>query len=265
MLAIEAINMKTVIFYYSGTGNSLWSARLLAEKLGAVKLLPMKGADALAAGDAAAVGFVFPVHVWGLPLPVMKFIEKQALKPGTYIFALAVNAGQVSRTLLQLRGVLSARGLNLSAGYSIVLPSNYIPWGGPGPLERQQARFESARARLLAAAACIANRESGPVDKGPLWQRIVFTAIYKMTLKQVHTMDKDFWCDDKCNSCEICVRVCPAGNIEMKKGRPAWKHNCEQCLACIQWCPQQSIQFGKKTPAYERYHHPEITLQDMLN
>ena len=46
--------------------------------------------------------------------------------------------------------------------------------------------------------------------------------------------------------------------------RPAWLRHCEQCLACIQWCPQEAIQFGKKTPHYKRYHHPEVTLQDML-
>ncbi|HEX7502683.1 MAG TPA: EFR1 family ferrodoxin [Acidobacteriota bacterium] len=256
--------MKTVIFYYTGTGNSLWSARLLAEKLGAARLLPMKGADALSAGDADVVGFAFPVHVWGIPFPVLRFIEKASLRPGTYLFALAVNAGQVARTLLQLRGVLAGRGLTLAAGYSIVLPSNYIPWGGAAPAEKQQERFAGARAKLQAVAAVIADREPGPIEKGPLWQRIVFTAIYQLTSKQVPKMDKDFWCDDKCNSCEICARICPAKNIAMKKGRPAWQHHCEQCLACIQWCPQESIQFGKKTPAYLRYHHPEVRLKDMI-
>ena len=256
--------MKTVIFYYSGTGNSLWSARLLAEKLGDATLLPMKQADALAAGDAEAVGFVFPVHVWGIPVPVVQFIEKLSLRPRVYLFALAVNAGQVSRTLVQLRGMLAKRGLKLAAGYSIVLPSNYIPWGGPGPAERQKKLFDGARLKITAAAECISEQRPGPVEKGPGWQRIVFTAIYKMTLKQVHKMDKDFWCDDKCNSCGVCVQVCPAGNIELKQGKPVWHHNCEQCLACIQWCPQESIQFGKKTPAYQRYHHPEITLKDIL-
>jgi ferredoxin len=256
--------MKTVIFYYTGTGNSLWSARLLAEKLGGVKLLPMKGADALAAGEAESVGFVFPVHMWGMPQPVVEFIEKVSLRPETYLFALAVNAGQVSRTLVQLREMLAKRGLKLAAGFDVVLPSNYIPWGGPGPVERRNARYERARAKLEEAASRIAAREAGPIEMGPAWQRIVFTAIYKMSFNQVHKMDKDFWCDDRCDSCGICARICPAGNIELKKGRPAWNHHCEQCLACIQWCPQESIQLGKKTPAYERYHHPEITLNDML-
>jgi len=256
--------MKTLIFYYTGSGNSLWTARLLAEQLGDARLQPMKGADALAAGDAGAVGFVFPVHVWGLPGPVQEFIEKLSLRPQVTLFALAVNAGQVARTLVQLREMLAGRGLTLAAGFSIVLPSNYIPWGGPGPLERQQERFAVARSKIAAIAAGLAAGEAGPVEMGPLWQRIVFTAIYKMTGKQVHKMDKDFWCDDKCDSCAVCARICPAGNIEMKKGRPAWQHECEQCLACIQWCPRQAIQFGKKTSAYERYHHPEIVLNDML-
>jgi ferredoxin len=257
--------MKTVIFYYTGTGNSLWSARLLAEGLGDVKLCPMKQADALAAGDAEAVGFVFPVHIWGIPVPVVKFIEKLSLRPQVYLFALAVNAGQVSRTLIQLWEVLAGRGLKLSAGFSIVLPSNYIPWGGPGPVARQNARFASARVKIAEAVACISSGQDGPIEKGPLWQRIVFTAIYKMICKQIHKMDKDFWSDDKCNACGICVKVCPAKNIELQKDKPVWQHNCEQCLACIQWCPQESIQYGKKTTGYKRYRHPEVQLKDMFS
>ena len=174
--------------------------------------------------------------------------------------------GRSSRTLLQLRGVLAGRGLDAGGRIQHRPAQQLHPLGRARPRPRSsRSAFAGARAKLQAVAAVIADREPGPIEKGPLWQRIVFTAIYQMTRKQVPKMDKDFWCDDKCNACEICVRICPAGNIEMKKGKPAWKHHCEQCLACIQWCPRESIQFGKKTPAYERYHHPEITLKDMLN
>jgi len=256
--------MKTVIFYYTGTGNSLWSARLLAEKMDGGKLLPMKGADPFLAGDAEAVGFVFPVHMWGIPGPVLRFLEKLTLKPGIYYFALAVNAGQVSRTLIQLSRLLARRGAKLAAGFSIVLPSNYIPWGGPGPEDRRNELFRQAREKIVEAGGFFTGRRSGLIERGPLWQRIVFSAIYKLSFKQVPKMDKDFWCDDKCNACGICVNVCPAKNIVMASGKPAWQHHCEQCLACIQWCPQVSIQYGKKTPAYERYHHPEVQLKDVI-
>lgn len=257
--------MKTIIFYCTGTGNSLWSARLLAEQLGSTEIQSLHRADArLAALNADAVGFVFPVHMWGVPLPVIRFLKKLALKPDAYCFALAVNAGQVARTLIQLQELLASRDSKLAVGFAIVLPSNYIPWGGPGPLERRQALFAAAREKIKEAGSYIAGRRSGLIEKGPLWQRIIFSAIYQMTFKQIKKMDKNFWSDEKCNACGICVKVCPAANIALEADKPVWRHHCEQCLACIQWCPPESIQYGKKTPAYERYHHPEITLTDIM-
>ena len=77
-------------------------------------------------------------------------------------------------------------------------------------------------------------------------------------------MDRKFCADEKCNNCEICAHVCPAANIRMIDGKPSWLHHCEQCLACLQWCPQEAIQYGKNTIKYPRYHHPEVTLDDML-
>ena len=112
---------------------------------------------------------------------------------------------------------------------------------------------------------CIRDRRTEmPVEKGPLWQRILFTRLYHMAFGHVQEMDKSFYTDEKCNSCGVCEKICPALNIRMKEGRPCWLHHCEQCLACIQWCPRESIQYGKKTPRYSRYHHPEVTLKDML-
>ena len=102
------------------------------------------------------------------------------------------------------------------------------------------------------------------MDRGPLWQNILFSWIYKMSYRHVSKMDKSFWADDKCNRCGICSRVCPANNIEMIDEKPAWLHRCEQCFACLQWCPQEAIQYGKRTVKYPRYRHPEVILEDML-
>ncbi len=257
--------METTIFYYTGTGNSLWAARTLAKMLGEAEVVSiadwMRDKKAI---NAKVVGVVFPVHMWGVPAPILNFIsELKSLSP-KYIFAVAVDAGQVANTLVQLTNVFKRYGMKLSAGYEIQLPTNYIPWGGPGPQEQQKSKFDTAEKKLASMTSSIKNREERPVDKGPLWQRGLLTLIYKLSFTRISTMDKSFWVDGKCNHCGICSKVCPAENIVMAAGKPVWNHHCEQCLACIQWCPQEAIQYGKKTPAYARYHHPEIQLKDVL-
>lgn len=253
--------MKTSIYYYTGTGNSLWAARTLGGEIKDTRIGSMRR-SAPEHDDAEAIGLVFPVHIWGLPRRVVDFVGR--LPAGKYYFALAVNAGQVAATLGQLKGLMKARGLNLACGYDIVMPSNYIPWGGAAPEQQQQEQFAAAREKIKRIADTIGRRMPGPVEKGPLWQNMLLSGLlYKLSYPKVPALDKNFWVDDRCNSCAICTAVCPSSNIMINDKKPVWQGRCEQCLACIQWCPVEAIQYGKKTPGYARYHHPDITLSDM--
>ena len=257
--------METKLYVYTGTGNSLWVARQLALELkdATVDFIPNSSRDFKVEVDH--VGIIFPVHIWGLPSHVIQFINHLQVKPDTYLFALAVNAGQPAATLLQLKKLISARRQSLAAGFSIVLPSNYTPWGGPGPVEKQQRLFREAQEKVKAIAKTMLRQERKKVDRGPLWQNILFSSIYQMSFRAVCKMDKKFWVDDRCNHCGICSEVCPVSNIEMINEKPSWLHRCEQCLACLQWCPQEAIQYGKRTVKYPRYHHPEVNLKDILD
>jgi ferredoxin len=254
----------TQLYIHTGTGNTLWVARQLASELTGADLTFMPYLFKTLPIQADRVGVIFPVHIWGLPRRVIQFINHMKVKPGTYLFAVAVNAGQPAATLLQLQKLMSKRLMPLSLGYSIAMPSNYIPWGGPGPLDAQQRLYRQARKEIKAIAKSITRGEHNKVDRGPLWQNSLFSLIYKMTFRQVNKMDRKFWVDEKCDNCAICAHVCPAANIRMVDGKPLWLHRCEQCLACLQWCPQEAIQYGKNTIKYPRYHHPEIILDDML-
>jgi ferredoxin len=257
--------MSSTIFYYTGTGNSLWVARKVADALGETVLVSIpEYRDGNKIIEADTIGLVFPVYIWGVPAPVIRFVHTIKALPGSYIFAVAVNGGQVSNTLVQLKGIMARNRLDLQAGFQIKMPSNYIPWGGPGSMEEQQRRFDLAQDKVTRVAEIIRRRVPLPLEKGPLWQRVIFSAIYKMSFPKVPMMDRQFWCDDKCNSCGICSKVCPAENITLTEGRPVWNHTCEQCFACLQWCPQEAIQYGKRTPGYDRYHQPEILLKDVL-
>ena len=94
----------------------------------------------------------------------MKKLDKD---PSRYYFAVAVNAGQVSRTLVQLRNLMRSYGITLSAGFDIVLPSNYIPWGGPGPAEKLEAMHRDAREKLKRIAPVIAKQGGRSDREGP--------------------------------------------------------------------------------------------------
>lgn len=258
--------MTTSIFYFTGTGNSLWCARRLSASLGRAEVVPLvKTTGSTVRVSAEAVGLVFPVHIWGLPKRVIDFIKRLEPGRGKYYFALAVNGSQVAATLMQLQRLMKTKGLALACGFEVTLPSNYIPWGGPGPQNRIESLIRQAAAKIDRIAGVVARREIQPVEKGPWWHNLLFSWFYRMSFPHIPEMDGKFRVDAKCNGCGICRKICPSRNIDLKAGKPVWQHRCEQCLACLQWCPQEAIQYGPKTPGYQRYHHPEIKLSDMLN
>jgi ferredoxin len=257
--------METTIYFYTGTGNSLWTARKLAELCANTELIPMpRAAEGEIHTDARRVGIIFPVHIWGLPEPVVRFVQRIEADPSKYYFALAVNAGQVAATLLQLRALMLQKGLPLHSGFSINLPTNYIPWGGAIAEEKQQKLFDNARTKInLISQIVLTQKEQAP-EQGPFWQNFFLSALYRLSLSKVPKMDKSFFADEKCTGCKICEKICPAHNITVTGPKPVWQHHCEQCFACLQWCPEEAIQYGKNTAAKKRYHHPEIKLSDML-
>lgn len=257
--------MKTKIYFYTGTGNSLWTAKKLAEKLGDTELIPitLTGKEPMQP-SADKIGFIFPVHIWGIPSPVVDFLDRLKAGSSGYYFAVAVHAGQVAATLLQLKKMLEGKNIKLSSGFSVCMPSNYIPWGGADSQDKQRKRFDAALDKITNIASFISAGKEMPPEKGPAWQNIFLSAIYRSSYDRVPRMDKPFYADEKCTGCGICEKICPAQNISLVDKKPAWLHRCEQCFACLQWCPEEAIQYGKGTIKRKRYRHPEITLKDML-
>ncbi len=257
--------METTIYYYTGTGNSLWTAIEIAERLGQSELIPMKqNREESFQRDSERIGLVFPVHIWGLPPPVMKFVRQLKVDSAQYLFAVAVNAGQVAATLLQLQKLLKTKDAHLSSGFSINLPSNYIPWGGAISKEKQQKKFTVAIEKFERIDTVVRNKEKLNPEKGFPLLNMILSIIYRSTLPKIAAMDKSFFSDEKCTSCGICAKICPAGNILITDGKPVWRHRCEQCFACLQWCPEEAIQYGRNTKTKKRYHHPEISLKDII-
>ncbi|MFX1607263.1 MAG: EFR1 family ferrodoxin [Promethearchaeota archaeon] len=255
--------MKNRIFYFTGTGNSLMVARKISEALGDTEVLSIAhfqddGSDR----SFDILGLVFPVYWGGLPLKVLEFLPTLRSYNESYVFAVETHAGGPGNALSQLRAEIQQIGLDLSAGFLLRMPSNYII-SYDAPSEHGILRILENADKTITDIVDIVRNKSVHLPSSVLSSYSGIRGSYKRFLERVNSSDERFWVDESCSECEICVRVCPVQNIQMKENRPEWLHHCEQCLACINWCPESAIQFGSGTESRGRYTNPNVTIEDI--
>lgn len=259
--------MKSVLYYFTGTGNTLAVARDLAAELGDTKLIPLRRAISPGgvSSDADVVGIAFPVYFLDMPSLVRQFVQQLRFEGTPYIFGLATCGERPGGALFRLRELLQKNGRALSAGFVLVMPENYI---GPVDLmhdtDRIEEKYAQAKNRIPAIAAAIRERKTSAPEGtnsallkfGGAITGTLMTSVYRVP-RRLHTTEK-------CNRCGTCGRICPTRNITMEEGGVRWSNSCTQCYACIHWCPQEAIEIGGRTTGKRRYHHPEVSIKDML-
>lgn len=255
--------MKARIFYYSATGNSLMVARDLAAQVGGAQLTAIPVACGEPDFEADRIGIVFPVHLWGMPSSVERFVESMKGRiSGKYVFAVATCKSSPRGVLDYLQKKISAIHGTLSAGFIVYMPGNNVIYYNPDPLSdpiRRKWEEESARiARLVALG------ETCEIGRGSAAERLFFARFaHKALTGTFPKADRRFWVEDRCAGCGGCAQVCPKENIVIVNGKPQWQHRCEQCTACINLCPAGAIQFFKQTQGRDRYKNPLVELRDL--
>ena len=80
------MNMKK-IYYFSGTGNNLYTASKIAEAIGGAEILSVRcKPEDISAENADVIGFVCPVYEWDIPGTFKEFIKQLTINPNAYIF-----------------------------------------------------------------------------------------------------------------------------------------------------------------------------------
>jgi len=245
--------MKTTIYFFTGTGNSLKIASDLAEKLEDCELVPIAKVlqqDQIVA-TSEKVGFIFPLYYWGLPRIVYDFIEKIELDNTNYLFAVVTKDGDMEGIpLIQIEQLLSEKSKPFSAGFFINMPNNNIVDDILNSEEISQEKLKDAKNQVDRIYKII--EENKVLEIEPAKRTRSIEKLNKGFRDNVCENDKFFYADDNCNSILV-------------GGKPQWQHKCQQCLACISYCPEQSIQYGDKTLEKGRYHHPDITVKDLIS
>lgn len=258
--------MKTTIYYFSATGNSLHVAKMIAGKLGECELISMPALrhDRSIVADAELVGFVFPMHYFGLPPVVRQFFEKLNMDQVNYSFAVVTSGSNryLSSTLQQADTLLEQKGKKLDAGFHVGMISSYIPLSDLPPSEKMHQKLAKADEKVQTIANAVLAKQRIH-ESETLWMPFAAINHYwrKNLLNQAH---RKFSCKPSCTSCRVCEQVCPVGNIKLVDGKPQWANDCQECLACLHFCPVQSIEFGGRTADRKRYHHPKVTVGDII-
>lgn len=256
--------MKTTIYYFSGTGNSLKVAKDIASQLEDTQLIQIcknnMGINKIPSGK---VGIVFPVYVSGMPILVKEFIKEIQIPKNAYVFTVVTFGLAAGAAISQLENQLAYKDVKLSAAFKMRMPGNYQVMYAPFSEKKQKEYFKNEEEKITQIVKSINNNEiikfSGV---GESIMKIVGGVLYSSF--SPYEKDKNYWTDEKCNGCGICSKVCPVNNIKMMDNIPQWQNNCEQCVACMQWCPQKSIQYKKATIKRGRYHHPDVKVNELF-
>ncbi|MGL1890963.1 MAG: EFR1 family ferrodoxin [Spirochaetaceae bacterium] len=251
------------IFYFSGTGNSLWVTKSIKESFDGVKLEPITRYINREINDDK-IGFIFPCYCLTVPPFIRKFIsELNITAPNPYIFSVITHNGVPGRTLSVFDKLLKKKGFNLNYGDDLIMPGNsVIIKDYTNSRVEVEKRLKDSLISIKPIIVNIKNRlESNNYPRISLGG-IIKNNFEEFILNKVY-MPKPFWTSDSCNNCGICKKVCPTNSIEIIDKKIIWDNSCVACLACYHWCPKKAIELDKYTKARPRLTHPQINIKEM--
>jgi ferredoxin len=251
----------TKIYYFSGTGNSLWSAKKIAQGITDAYELYNIGAESQKKRitvEADAVVFVFPSYAYGMPLVVRRFAKSAVFK--TRYFAAFVTFGTSPRgTLGLLRRILKKKGIEKMFFGLIPSVENYLALFGRQKPEKKEKRILLQEKTTKDAIQAVIERRENKVSVFCPFSALV-SRLFSLGVKIFY---KRYRIGENCNGCAVCEKICPVSAITMSKGYPVFSSKCEHCQGCVDICPLRAIQFGRVKFGSLGYCHPEIEITEL--
>jgi Dissimilatory sulfite reductase (desulfoviridin), alpha and beta subunits len=259
-----AIGGNYMIFYFSGTGNSLYAAQKLHESEGG-ELINVSDAIKekrfkykVKAGEK--VGIVFPVYYFAVPTVLCEFIDKLEIESSArpFVYTVVTYGGFTGNADKMMGNLLKQRNLQLNSAFSIKMPGNHVMWFNvPDKKKKLDLTLHRAEEQIVKIAGLLGNNKEGDFVSNRGYFAPLTPLSYKMS--GIFRKTKKFYATDACTSCGLCEKICPSETIRLTSGKPEWiKEKCCRCTACINRCPTKAIQYGCSTKKRGRYVNPNV-------
>lgn len=248
-----------MVFYFSGTGNSLYIARSigiqLCEKVISISEEVLRDNYRFVVEEEENIGFVYPVHRMGPPQIVLDFIKKLEIEgyKKNYIYSVFNCVGTYEYTAKIIRKALDKKGYNMSGDYHVIMPSNYL-------MVKSKITKKQSLEFLSCSGAAVENIVASIKAKESNYKEQKHSFYRSYILHNIGRLEKSIPLEvnNNCIGCGKCMEICPMQAITIQGNKPHRNQKkCTFCLGCINCCPQNAIDFGKNTVGKERYIHPE--------
>ncbi len=249
-----------MILFFSGTGNSRFVAKCIAEETGD-KLVDTKeyireGKSVVFSEDDTFI-FISPVYVSAPPIIFLNFIKRSQFPKYSKAYFIMTCAGGMGGAPGYCRQLALEKELTYMGTAEIMMPQNYIALFKIKTSEENRLVIQKAITELKKLVETIKLSDPFPNPHMKSWEflstRMILDLYYKCFISA-----KKFTVTNKCISCGKCTVECPMKNIEIHNGKPTWGTHCTHCMACINLCPKEAVEYGKRTLKKNRYHGPDI-------
>jgi ferredoxin len=166
---------------------------------------------------------------------------------------------------------LARRGYVPLGGVSIAMPgTDGLPFVGKeswlalsalrkdydslGAVDRLLQHMAHVLSGLAAGEPAETYRQRLPLSLGGLLLDWLWAWTYDLVADRMRSR---FRADERCTSCDLCVRICPTGTVTMEDGHPRFGDDCVLCMRCLHACPAEAIQIGKGTVDKFRWRGPK--------
>ena len=248
-----------MLFYFTGTGNSLFVAKQIEDNpISIPQVIHNESLDF----SADSIGVAAPVYGHEVPPMVKAFLQKATFRTDYFYMVLTYGNrhGGAAELAKQLCGEC---GIDVKYINIIWMADNWLP---VFDMNEQRSVDKRVDEQIAAVCADLSARKAAiaPVTDAD-------RAAHQEYLSRIRQMPPDVFQNfikvtDACIGCGICEKVCPSGSIHVTGGKAVpVPGNCQTCLACVHACPQKAIGLvvPEKNPN-ARYRNEHITLNEII-
>lgn len=253
---------KRIVFYFTGSGNSLYVAKHLSEK--PLSIPQVLQGDQLEF-EADEIGFVFPDYQGKAPNIVQEFAQKVKLK-ANYMFSI-ITYGLDNCLVTELWEEYAAQyGIKFDYINVVLMQDVYLTMFDQ---DQQRTLYDEKdeEGQIAQIVEDINTQKSYIYEISPeahqrgemVMSMVSRNPIYPVKSQGLLRVEKSL-----CVGCGICTEVCPKKCFRFESTGVVNEGDCAYCLACANNCPQKAIKLLRERNPEARYRHPKISLQEIV-